>query len=68
MLKLGGKGLPSLRSGKRGDLAVLVRIDVPKKLSEKQQKLLREYAETEDVSVSTESGGIWKRIKDALGA
>ena len=68
LLKISGEGLPNLRTGKRGDLAVVTRIDVPKKLSEKQQKLLREYAETEDVSVSTESGGIWKRIKDALGA
>jgi len=68
VLKISGAGLPNLRSGRRGDLGVIVRIDVPKKLTEKQEKLLRDYAETEDVSVSTESGGIWKRIRDALGA
>ena len=66
VLKLSGEGLPSLRGGKRGDLAVITRIDVPKKLTDQQEQLLRQYAETEDVSVSTESGGIWKRIKDAL--
>lgn len=67
VLKIGAQGLPNLRTGKRGDLAVVTRIDVPKKLSDKQEKLLREYAETEDVSVSNESGGVWKRIKEALG-
>jgi len=68
VLKLSGKGLPNLRTGQRGDLAVLTRIDVPKKLTDEQERILREYAETEDVTVSTQSGGIWKRIRDALGA
>ncbi len=37
------KGLPDLRSGKRGDLFVHVDIEVPKKLSKKQKAALKEF-------------------------
>lgn len=66
--KVPGKGLPNLRSGRRGDLIVGVKIETPRKLTAKQEKLLREFAETEDKSVHPESTGFWKRVADALGA
>ena len=65
-VRLAGMGLPNLRSGRRGDLVVVVGLEIPKKLSEKQQKLLREFAETEDVDVMPERSGFWDRIKDYL--
>ena len=40
--------LPNLRSGRRGDIVAQVLIEIPKKLSDKQEKLLREFAGTED--------------------
>ena len=49
--KLDGQGLPNLRTGRHGDLVTIVRIEIPKKLSSKQQDLLRQFAETEDHSV-----------------
>jgi len=67
LIKLGGKGLPSLRSGRRGDLGVVVGIEVPKKLSKRQEELLREFAGTEEKSVMPERDGFWKKVKDALG-
>jgi hypothetical protein len=41
---------------------------VPRKLTDKQEKLLREYAQTEshDNAVLPETGSFWKRIKDYL--
>lgn len=66
ILRINEAGLPNLRSGRRGDLAVLLLIEIPKKLSEKQQKLLREYAETEDHSVLPESKTFWDKIKTYL--
>ena len=59
--------LPNLRSGKRGDLIIGVRVETPKKLTGKQAKLLREFAETEDERVLPESHGFFKRFKDLLG-
>ena len=38
-------GLPPLHGGKRGDLVVHAAVQVPKKISDAQEKLLREFAE-----------------------
>lgn len=60
------QGMPNLRTGRKGDLIVQVMIEIPRKLSEKQERLLREYAETEDHSVLPQSSGFWDRIRDYL--
>lgn len=43
LFRLRSKGIPQMRSGSRGDHIVEVAIDVPKKLSRKQKKLLEEF-------------------------
>jgi molecular chaperone DnaJ len=68
LFRVTGKGLPNLRSGRRGDLVVVTKIEIPKKLSTKQEKLLREFAETEDKDVLPESQGFLKKVRDLLGA
>lgn len=40
-----GGGVPPLHGGKRGDLILQVDVKIPRKISETQEKLLREYAE-----------------------
>ncbi len=68
ILKVHGEGVPNLRSGKRGDLIIGVKVEIPKKMSDRQEKLLREFAETEnDHTILPESQGFWKKIKEALG-
>ncbi|MDX1565540.1 MAG: molecular chaperone DnaJ [Phycisphaeraceae bacterium] len=66
-LTLAGKGLPPLRGGRRGDIIVQVLVEIPKKLSEKQEQLLREFAETEDHDVMPTSRGFWDKLKGYLG-
>jgi molecular chaperone DnaJ len=44
-IKLRGEGLPRLNRGGRGDLILIARVDVPRKLSSKTKKLLKELAE-----------------------
>jgi molecular chaperone DnaJ len=39
-------GVPHLNRGGRGNMIVLVQVDVPKKLSSKAKKLLKELSET----------------------
>ena len=68
IFRITGEGLPNLRSGRRGDLVVMARIEIPRKLTERQEKLLRDFAETEDKNVLPESHGFLKKIKDLLGA
>lgn len=61
------EGLPNLRSGRKGDLIVGVRVEVPKKMTKAQEKLLREYAASEDQAVLPETQGFWKKVKDLMG-
>ena len=67
VLRLNGEGLPNLRSGRRADLVIVVKIEIPTKLSADQMKLLREFAQTENCEVLPESHGFWNKIKDVFG-
>ena len=40
--KLKGKGVPDLQNGRLGDLYIIVNVDIPKNLSSKQKKILKE--------------------------
>lgn len=46
-----GQGMPDPRGGRRGDLRVETVIEVPRKLNEQQEQLLRQLAELEHESV-----------------
>jgi len=61
-IRLRAKGVPHLRrSGSRGDLHVLVNVEVPKKLSKKQRELLEAYARESGETVGG-SGGILDKL------
>lgn len=62
-----GAGLPNLRGGRRGDLILVTKIEIPRKLNAKQEQLLRDFAATEDKIVMPESQGFWKKVSDFLG-
>lgn len=64
--KVSGRGLPNLRGGRKGDLMVAIKVEVPKHLTNAQEKLLREFAGGEELKHSAESAGFWKRVKDLL--
>jgi molecular chaperone DnaJ len=60
-IRLRGKGVPHLRrTGVRGDLHVMVDVDVPTKLSKKQRELLEAYAEESGEAVGGAGGFIDK--------
>lgn len=61
-LKLAGQGLPSLRGKRRGDIHYQVLVEFPDKLNKDEEKLLREVAKLQGVSV-LESSGIFGRGK-----
>jgi molecular chaperone DnaJ len=58
-----GAGVPRLRGYGRGDLIVHLRVSIPKKLDETQDRLLREYAELSELKVATKRKGFFQRLK-----
>ncbi len=48
VFKLRGKGLPDARSARVGDELVQILVEIPRKLSDRQRTLLREFAQTEE--------------------
>lgn len=67
VFKVSGEGLPNLRSGRRGDLLVGLRVEIPRRLTSQQERLLREFADSEDEKVMPESHGFWKKVRDRFG-
>ena len=66
VFKLKGKGLPDVRSHRMGDELVQVLVEIPKKLTEKQKQLLREFAGTEDQSAMPQRKGFLDKLKDVF--
>lgn len=62
--RLRGKGMPDPRSRGRGDLHIHVYIETPKKLTKRQEELLRELAELDKVHVNPEQKSFFERIRD----
>lgn len=61
LLRLAAQGLPSLRSGRRGDLVYQLTVDLPQKLSKDEERLLREIAEAKGEAVAPPPKGFFKR-------
>lgn len=72
VFKVRGKGVPHLRSRRRGDQNVVVKVAVPTRLSARQKQLLREFAREEseeqnDNDNPKKDKGFFDKFKDALG-
>ncbi len=66
-VRMKGRGLPSYRTGRKADQIVQVLIEVPRKLSRKQEQLLRELAESEDINVLPAKKGFFEKLKEHFG-
>jgi molecular chaperone DnaJ len=64
-LKFDGKGMPDVNNPKRrGDLIVPVAVITPRKLTERQKELLKEFAEIEELQESPEHRGFFDKVRD----
>ena len=64
---LKGRGVPRLQGRGRGDLRAEVVVEVPTKLSDAEENLLRQLAELRGESVGTpHDKGLFSRIKSAF--
>jgi molecular chaperone DnaJ len=66
VLVVRGKGLPSLRTGRPGDLRVHVDVRVPRRLTEEQRDQLRALGGTIDADAYEEDDGFFQRLKSAF--
>jgi molecular chaperone DnaJ len=64
VFRIRGKGMPDPRTGKTGDLHVVIQVEVPKKLDTEQKRLLKELAEHEHKNVSPQSKSFFETLKD----
>ncbi|MBS0206312.1 MAG: molecular chaperone DnaJ [Planctomycetes bacterium] len=67
ILRLKGQGMPDPQGGSRGDLHVQFHVEVPKKLSKKQEELLRQLAELDDKQVSAHRKSFFESVKEFFG-
>ena len=67
VFRIKGQGLPDLRSKRVGDQLVQVTIETPSKLNAKQEECLREFAKSENKSVSPKSAGFFEKLKKQFG-
>ena len=65
VLRIRGRGLPSLRGG-HGDLLVRLRVVVPGKLTAADRKLLEELGRSEGLKPPRPSRTLFHRVKDAF--
>ncbi|HEY2828230.1 MAG TPA: DnaJ C-terminal domain-containing protein, partial [Pirellulales bacterium] len=62
--KLRRRGMPDPRGSGKGDLFVVMNLEVPKSLSTKQEKLLRDMANEEKTNVSPRRTSFLEKLKD----
>lgn len=72
VFKLKGRGLPDVRSYRRGDLIVQTLIEIPRTLTEAQKQLLEQFAATEDEQVQKPGAmpqrkSFLEKIRDMIG-
>lgn len=60
--RLPGEGVPSLRGRERGDMVVEVKVVIPKKMSRRQEELLKEFADLASEDDEHHSEGFFKKL------
>jgi molecular chaperone DnaJ len=66
---LRGKGMPSLRTGRRGDQRVMVNVVIPRKLDDRQRALLQELSDSltdENLAEHPHEEGLLGRVRRAF--
>src|SRR5207245_3493941 len=63
VLAIPGQGMPNLRSRRRGDLLVVVKVETPRHLTKRQEELFRELAEIDKKHVSPERKNFLEKLR-----
>jgi len=64
VFRIRGGGMPDPRGGRAGDLMVEVQVEVPRKLGDEQEELLRQLADIEQTNVSPHRTSFLDKLRD----
>ncbi len=64
VLRLKGKGIPSLRTKKRGDQLVTIKVVVPTHLNQRQKEALQAFEKTAGDDINPEQKSFLNKVKD----
>ena len=66
--RLRGRGFPDVnsRTAQRGDQIVVIKLQVPTRLTDDQRRLLKEYAAASGEKLSSEERGLFEKMKEAM--
>lgn len=65
--RMKGKGIASLRGGRKGDLFIKVKVEVPTKLNDRQRELIKELAKESGEEIgSSKKKSIIDKVKDVF--
>src|SRR4249920_461188 len=64
--RLGGKGMPVLRSKQTGDMYVQVAVETPQNLTKRQRELLAEFEKLSSEETQPESVSFFSRVKEFI--
>ena len=62
--RIRGQGIPQLGTSNKGDLVFRVRVEIPKRLSDKQRELLRQFDEQSSERDYENRKGFFDKLKD----
>ncbi len=68
IFRIRGQGLPDIRTRRNGDQLVQITIETPAHLNARQEELLREFAKTENKSVSPKSQSFFEKLRRHFGS
>jgi molecular chaperone DnaJ len=67
LVRIRGRGVPSLQGRGRGDLVLQVFVDTPSRLSKEEEELLRRFAEMRGEQVNPADPGLLSRLRSSFG-
>ncbi len=68
VVRIAGKGMPSVRTGRKGDLHVIVLVETPRNLTKRQEEIFRELAELDQKHVSAQRKSFFDKLRDLFSS
>jgi len=69
VFRLKGKGVPSLRGFGRGDQLIKIKVEIPRRLNDRQKKILEEFAAVSGLEIpKQEDKSFFERVKKTFNA
>jgi len=67
VLRMRGKGVPHLRSDRRGDQLVIINVEIPSRLKKEQRELIEQLAESLGSEVRPQERNFLDQLRDFFG-